>query len=428
MLGFSLRGPSKEGPLHKFGKGGVYVNEASFEAMATEIEGLLGRDLSVHADRSFVSNAVHGYSSHSNYKGAVSFPLFQTATFAHPALYESTGFAYSRCGNPTVLELENTIALLEGGLKALAFSSGLAAITCILGLFSSGEKVVVSEDLYGGTYRLFNNVFARQYGVEFIYVDTTDLVAVERAAEEGAAAFFIETPSNPMMKVTDLRAVAEIAHAHSAIVIVDNTFLTCYFQKPFDFGADLVVYSGTKYLCGHNDVTCGFVVIRDSNLLEPVFMSYMSEGAALGPFDAWLMLRSLKTLALRLEKQQSNARALVPVLKSIPAVEEVFYAGDENHPQYSISTSQASGFGAMISFNVDSEKRAQEVLRRVRLITFAESLGGCESLITYPLVQTHGAMPEEKRSYLGVGNRLLRLSVGIEDVNDIIKDIETALG
>lgn len=403
------------------------MNDSSFQTMAEEIEGLLGRDLAKHATRAFETNAVHGYSGGEEHLGAVSFPIYQTATFAHPALHESTGFAYSRCGNPTVLELENTLALLEGGLKALAFASGLAAISCVLKLFPTGSKILVSDDVYGGTYRLFNDVYAANYGLQFEYVDFSCIEAVQRACSHGVAALFVETPTNPMMKVADLAALADVAHAAGARLIVDNTFLTCYFQKPLELGADIVVYSGTKFLCGHNDSTSGFVVIRDESLLESVFMAYMSEGAALGPFDAWLMLRSLKTLSLRLEKQQANALVLAEFLETLPCVENVFYVGSPQHPQYEISCKQASGFGAMISFNVDSEQRAIDALRKVSLVTFAESLGGCETLITYPLVQTHGAIPQHVREPLGVGGRLLRLSVGIEDVNDLIKDLEAAL-
>ena len=403
------------------------MDDSNFKAMASEIHGLLGIDQSRHDTRAFSTKAVHGYGDSPDSSGAVSFPLYQSATFRHPALHQSTGFAYSRCGNPTVLELENTIAMLEGGLKALAFCSGMAAISCVVKLFESGDTVLVSDDLYGGTHRLFQDVYAQRYGIRFESVDFCDAEAVEAACENGVAAFFIETPTNPMMKVADLSALADIAHAHEALLIVDNTFLTCYFQRPFELGADLVVYSGTKYLCGHNDVVCGFVVIRDDTLLERVFMDYMSEGDALGPFEAWLMLRSLKTLPLRLEAQQERARAIVGFLKAHPHVNRVLYVGDPDHPQYSLSCRQGSGFGAMISFRVDSVARAEQVLKRVRVISFAESLGGVESLITYPIVQTHGSVPAETRERLGITDTLLRLSVGVEDVNDLIADLDQAL-
>ncbi|WP_261433850.1 trans-sulfuration enzyme family protein [Berryella wangjianweii] len=401
------------------------MDDSSFEAMAAQIEGLLGIDPTACRWKP-ETVAVHGYQGREPRTGAVSYPIYQSATFAHPALNETTGYAYSRCGNPTVLELENTIAQLEGGIKALAFASGLAAVSTVLKSFVAGDHLIVSLDLYGGTYRLFNDVYTR-YGVEFSFIDFTDLAAVEQAIRPNTRAFFVETPTNPTMSVVDLRATADLAHAHGALLVVDNTFLTPYFQRPFDHGADLVVYSGTKYLCGHNDVICGFAVIKDAALLERVFMDYMSEGAALAPFEAWLMLRSLKTLGVRLERQQRNALELCRHLKSHPHVTDVHYVGDSDHPQYDVSCRQTTGFGAMISFNVDTPERAHAVLERVELIAFAESLGGCESLVTYPLVQTHGSMPKELRDRLGIGERFLRLSVGLEDASDLIADLDRAL-
>ena len=403
------------------------MDDSSFKSMADEIEGLLGIDPLRHDGVGFATKAVHGYHAVPDVTGAISQPIYQSATFAHPGLHRSTGFAYSRCGNPTVLELEDTIAMLEGGLKALAFCSGMSAISCVIKLFERGDVVLVSDDLYGGTHRLFQDVYASRYGIEFRSVDFCDLDAVESACTEPVAAFFVETPTNPMMKVADIEALAELAHAHGAVLIIDNTFLTCYFQRPIDLGADLVVYSGTKYLCGHNDVICGFVIIRDENLLERVFMDYMSEGDALGPFEAWLMLRSLKTLPLRLDAQQERALELCGFLKSHPHVTRVLYVGDPAHPHYELSCRQASGFGAMISFDVDTPERVERILERVKLITFAESLGGVESLITYPAVQTHGSVPVATRERLGITDTLLRLSVGIEDINDLIADLERAL-
>ena len=406
------------------------MDDSSFKAMSAEIEGLLGIDRSRHADLAFATKAVRGYGAVPDATGAVSQPIYQTATFAHPALHRSTGFAYSRCGNPTVLELEDTVAMLEGGRKALAFCSGMATISCVIKLFERGDVVLVSDDLYGGTHRLFQDVYAPRYGIEFRAVDFSDLDEVKRVCGQVGkpAAFFVETPTNPMMKVADIAALAELAHAHGARLVVDNTFLTCYFQRPLELGADVVVYSGTKYLCGHNDVICGFVVVGDDDgLLERVFMDYMSEGDALAPFEAWLMLRSLKTLALRLEAQQGNALALCKFLKAHPHVTDVLYVGDPDHPAFELSSRQSTGFGAMISFYVDSAERAERVLERVGLITFAESLGGVESLITYPAVQTHGSVPVEIRERLGITDTLLRLSVGAEDAADLIADLDQAL-
>ena len=403
------------------------MDDSSFEAMAAEIQGLLGIDKTRHSNWSLETNAIHGYEGRDPQTGAVSFPIYQTATFAHPALHESTGFAYSRCGNPTVLELENTIALLEGGLKAYAYTSGMAAITTLLKMFEHGDHLLVSDDLYGGTYRLLVDVYSKRYGIEFDFVDFSDLDAVKRAIKGNTKGFFLETPTNPMMHVSDIRALSDLAHDAGAILIVDNTFLTCYFQRPLDLGADVVVYSGTKYLCGHNDVTCGFVVIKDETLLERSFMDYMSEGGALAPFEAWLMLRSLKTLGVRLRQQEKSAKAICAFLKSHPHVTDVFYVGDPEHKSYELSQRQTTGSGAMISFNVDSNERLLEVLKRVELITFAESLGGAESLITYPLVQTHGSIPARIRDERGIGERLLRLSVGLEDADDLIRDLDQAL-
>lgn len=405
------------------------MDDSNFKAMADEIEGLLGIDRGRDAGLGFATKAVHGYGAFPDAAGSVSQPLYQTATFAHPALHHSTGFAYSRCGNPTVLELEDTIALLEGGCKALAYCSGMAAISSIVKLFEAGDIVLVSDDLYGGTHRLFQDVYAARYGIDFRSVDFSDLAAVESACAEAdqIKAFFVETPTNPTMKVADIRALAELAHGRGALLIVDNTFLTCYFQRPFELGADLVIYSGTKYLCGHNDVICGFVVIRDEELIERVFMDYMSEGDALGPFDAWLMLRSLKTLTLRLDAQQQRAQEICTFLKGHPHVSRVLYVGDPDHPQYELSCAQSTGFGAMISFYTDSVERAERMLERVQLVTFAESLGGVESLVTYPAVQTHGSIPAEIRERIGITDTLLRLSVGTEDAADLVADLDQAL-
>ena len=402
------------------------MNDSSFEAMAGEIEGLLGIDQEKHAGWHPDSIAVRGYEGIDEKTGSISYPLYQSATFAHPAWGESTGYCYARCGNPTRLELENTIALLEGGLKALAFSSGMAAITTLLKVLCSGDHVLVSDDLYGGTYRLFSGIYT-QYGIEFDYVDLADAGVLATAFKSNTKLVFLETPTNPTMKVADIAAVAKAAHAHGAYLAVDNTFLTMYFQKPFEYGADVVIYSGTKYLCGHNDVLSGFLVLRDRTLLEPLFNATMSEGNQLGPFDSWLMLRSLKTLGVRLRQQERNALRIAEALKANPHVTDVFYVGDPEHPDYDLSRRQTTGFGAMISFKTDTHERALAVLERTKLILFAESLGGTESLVTYPLVQTHGSIPPEMREALGIDDRLLRLSVGIEDIDDLLADLEQAL-
>ena len=402
------------------------MNDFSFEAMADEIDGLLGIDQQKHAGWHADSIAVRGYEGIDARTGSISYPLYQSATFAHPAWGQSTGYCYSRCGNPTRLELENTIALLEGGKKAMAFSSGMAAITTLLKLLRAGDHVLVSDDLYGGTYRLFSNIYT-QYGLEFDYVDLTDPDVLAASFKPNTRLVFLETPTNPTMKVADVAAVGEAAHAHGAVFAVDNTFLTMYFQKPFELGADVVIYSGTKYLCGHNDVLSGFLILRDNTLLEPLFNATMSEGNQLDPFDSWLMLRSLKTLGVRLRQQERNAKRIAEALKANPHVTDVFYVGDPDHPNYELSKRQTTGFGAMISFKTDTHERALAVLERTKLILFAESLGGTESLVTYPLVQTHGSIPKPMLDKLGIDDRLLRLSVGIEDIDDLLADLEQAL-
>lgn len=402
------------------------MNDSSFEAMADEIDGLLGIDQQKHAGWHADSIAVRGYEGIDARTGSISYPLYQSATFAHPAWGQSTGYCYSRCGNPTRLELENTIALLEGGKKAMAFSSGMAAITTLLKLLRAGDHVLVSDDLYGGTYRLFSNIYT-QYGLEFDYVDLTDPDVLAASFKPNTRLVFLETPTNPTMKVADVAAVGEVAHAHGAVLAVDNTFLTMYFQKPFELGADVVIYSGTKYLCGHNDVLSGFLILRDNTLLEPLFNATMSEGNQLDPFDSWLMLRSLKTLGVRLRQQERNAKRIAEALKANPHVTDVFYVGDPDHPNYELSKRQTTGFGAMISFKTDTHERALAVLERTKLILFAESLGGTESLVTYPLVQTHGSIPKPILDKLGIDDRLLRLSVGIEDIDDLLADLEQAL-
>lgn len=402
------------------------MNDSSFEAMADEIDGLLGIDQKKHAGWHADSIAVRGYEGIDARTGSISYPLYQSATFAHPAWGQSTGYCYSRCGNPTRLELENTIALLEGGKKAMAFSSGMAAITTLLKLLRAGDHVLVSDDLYGGTYRLFSNIYT-QYGLEFDYVDLTDPDVLAASFKPNTRLVFLETPTNPTMKVADVAAVGEAAHAHGAVFAVDNTFLTMYFQKPFELGADVVIYSGTKYLCGHNDVLSGFLILRDNTLLEPLFNATMSEGNQLDPFDSWLMLRSLKTLGVRLRQQGRNAKHIAEALKANPHVTDVFYVGDPDHPNYELSKRQTTGFGAMISFKTDTHERALAVLERTKLILFAESLGGTESLVTYPLVQTHGSIPKSLLDKLGIDDRLLRLSVGIEDIDDLLADLEQAL-
>lgn len=357
--------------------------------------------------------------------GAVSTPIYQSATFRHPALGESTGFDYSRGINPTRLELERTLALLEQGRSGLAFASGMGAISTLIKLFKPGDHLIVSEDLYGGTYRLFTTYY-EQYGLRFSWIDTSDFSRVEAARTPETKALFIETPSNPMMKVTDIRRCADFMHQYKGLLIVDNTFLSPYFQNPLMLGADIVVHSGTKYLAGHNDTVSGFVVLAHDDLEEPLRTAQKTEGACLAPFDAWLTLRGIKTLALRMRQCEKNAFRIAHWLRTHKRVAEVFFTGFEDHPQYALSQSQSRGAGGMISFYVKKAEDIPVLLKSVRLILFAESLGGVESLLTYPLVQTHNAIPEAMRRAAGVTDRLMRLSVGIEDADDLIADLSAA--
>jgi cystathionine gamma-synthase len=369
--------------------------------------------------------AVHGGSSFEGRTGAVSVPIYQSSTFRHSGLGESTGFDYSRGLNPTRSELEKTLARLEGGRYALAFASGMGAISAFIKLFKPGDHLLISEDLYGGTYRLFNDYY-RHYGFSFSWVDTSNADKLRDALRDKTMAVFIETPSNPMMKVTDIRFCASLIHERGGLLAVDNTFLSPYFQNPLALGADLVVHSGTKYLAGHNDTLSGFLVHSRDDLEEKLRDIQKSEGASLSPFDSWLTLRGIKTLALRMERHALNGRKVAQWLRGQDIVERVFYTGFEDHPQFELSRAQTRGHSGMVSFYLRRSADAPVILRSLSLILFAESLGGVESLITYPLVQTHAAIPEPMRLSAGVNDRLMRLSLGIENAEDLIADLDAA--
>jgi len=359
--------------------------------------------------------------------GAIAVPIYQTASFSHPALGRSTGFDYSRTSNPTRLALEETLAIADGAARGFAFASGLAALDTLLRLFAPGDRLVVTEDLYGGTFRLFERVFC-PLGIEAVYADTSDASAVRRAlADPRARAVFVESPTNPLLKIADLRALADAARARGALLIVDNTFLTPCQQRPLDLGADIALYSATKYLAGHNDVVAGALAVRAPELAEKIAFLQNACGAVLGPQDAWLVLRGLKTLPLRLRRQQENASALAAWLAGHPRVRRVLYPGLPSHPGHDILLREGIGFGGMVSFEVDNPSRIPAILERVRIFLFAESLGGVESLITYPAVQTHADIAPDIRARLGINDRLLRLSVGIEDPADLIRDLESVL-
>ena len=358
--------------------------------------------------------------------GAISAPIYQTATFRHPGAGQSTGFDYTRTDNPTRRLLEKEIAALEHGVDATAYSSGMAALTSIFFLFEAGDTLVLSEDLYGGTWRLMEEVFG-PLGLKGRYVDTSDTQAVERALDPSVKGLVIETPSNPGMRISDLKALAALAKKHGVITIADNTFLSPLRQKPLDLGADLVIHSGTKYLAGHNDTLCGLVVAREQALADRVRFLQNSVGSILGPLESWLVLRGMKTLALRLDRQEENARKLAEWLKGHPAVKAVHYPGLADHPGKAVHDAQATGPGGMISFRTRDGASALKVIDSVKVISYAESLGGMESLITYPLTQTHAALPEALRLKTGVTDDLLRFSVGIEAFEDLRDDLDQAL-
>lgn len=374
----------------------------------------------------FDSRTVHGALGCDPISGSISFPIFQSSTFRHREFGVSTGYDYTRTQNPTRQELERTVAMLESGAEAFAFSSGQAANMAVFQWLPADSDVLISSDVYGGTVRIGDIIFSKQ-NIRFHYMDLSDLDAVRRAMTPKTRMIFAETPTNPTMMVADIRALAEIAHENGAILVIDNTFMTPFFQRPLELGADLAVHSGTKYLAGHNDTCAGLVVAKDE-ALAPFFREMVqSQGACLAPMDSWLVLRGIKTLALRMERHAANAKAVAGWLRTQPHVTKVYYAGFEDRADYALSRRQCSGFSGMVSFEVDTVETAQKVLSDVKMILFAESLGGVESLITYPLTQTHCYIPEAKRLALGINERFLRLSVGIENVEDIIADLDQAL-
>ena len=360
----------------------------------------------------------------SEHYGAISFPIYQTATFAHPAVGESTGYDYSRLQNPTRAHLEKIVASLENGTDALGFSSGMAAISALMEIFHPGDHLIVDSDLYGGSIRLFKNV-SEKNGVAFTSVDCY-AEDVEPFITEKTKAVFIETPTNPMMNVTDIKKLAEITKKHHLLLIVDNTFLSPYFQNPLDLGADVVIHSGTKFLGGHNDTIAGFIVTNREEVSEKLRFIIKTTGAGLAPFDSWLILRGIKTLAVRMERAQENAMQLACWLEKQSIVKKVIYPGLPYHPGHEIMKKQSRGFGSMLTFEVVSKEIALSILKNVRLISFAESLGGTETLITYPTTQTHADVPKDVQLKNGITDCILRMSVGIEHIDDIIADLDRA--
>ncbi len=358
--------------------------------------------------------------------GALSAPIYQSATFRHPQVGQSTGYDYTRTDNPTRKQLEEEIARLEGGEGACAFSSGMAALTAVFLLFRTGDEILLSDDLYGGTWRLMEDIFL-PLGLKSRYVDMGNPEAVLKAVGPDTKALLVETPTNPLMKIADLKALGELARKKNLLYLVDNTFLSPYLQKPIQFGADVVIHSGTKYLSGHNDTLCGLAIARTKELSDRLKFILNATGGILSPFESWLVLRGMKTLALRMDRAQENAGALALFLAHHPEVTKVYYPGLRGHTSKAIHDSQARGAGAMVSFRLKSPQAAVSLINNLKIISYAESLGGVESLITYPMTQTHAAIPEEIRLRLGITGDLLRLSVGIENLEDLKNDLIQAL-
>lgn len=369
---------------------------------------------------------IHGGINGDEQTGAVSVPIYQVSTYKQDKVGQHRGYEYSRTGNPTRHALEELIKDLENGKAGFAFGSGMAAITAVMMLFNSGDHVVMTDDVYGGTYRAMTKVLNR-VGIDSVFVDTSDPANIEKAIQENTKAIYVETPTNPLLKITDLQKVSDIAKANDLYLIVDNTFNTPYWQNPIDFGADIVVHSATKYLGGHSDVVSGLVVVNSEQLAEDLHFVLNSTGGILGPNDSWLLMRGIKTLGIRMEEHETNTNKIVAFLDEHPKVDKVYYPGLPSHPGHETAKRQSGGYGGMISFDVGSGARADQVLSRVKYFTLAESLGAVESLISVPAKMTHASIPKDRREELGVTDGLIRVSVGLEDVDDLIEDLKQAL-
>ena len=374
----------------------------------------------------FATTAIHAGQEPDSATGAVSVPIYQTSTYAQDGLGKHKGFEYARTSNPTRLALERNLAALEGAQFGYAFASGMAAIDATLKLVKAGDHVIVSDNTYGGTNRLFKRVLAN-YGIEFDFVDTADVTNVEAAIKENTRMVFVETPTNPVMIVTDLKAVSDTAHAAGARVVCDNTFMSPYLQRPMEFGVDIVVHSTTKFLNGHSDGIGGAVILNNEDDAAWIAFVQNSAGAILSPFDSWLVMRGVKTLALRMEQHDKAGRTVAAFLEDHPKVLKIYYPGSTSHPQHELAKRQQRGFGSMVSFDVGSLAAARTVLESVKVCTLAESLGGVETLVCHPATMTHASVAPEVRERLGITEGLVRISVGIEDTDDIIADIDQAL-
>ena len=370
---------------------------------------------------------IHGGVDGDETTGAVNVPVYQTSTYKQDGLGQTRGgWEYSRTGNPTRAALEKLIADLEKGEYGLAFASGLAAISTVLSLFKTGDKLIVSDNIYGGTFRILDNVF-NNFDITYKIVDTSDLEAVKAAIDDDVKAIYVESPANPLLTVTDIEAVSKVAKESGRLLIVDNTFMTPYLQRPIELGADIVIHSGTKYLGGHSDVVSGFVVVNDKKLADRLYYLQNAIGGILGPWDSYLMIRGIKTLGVRMDRHVENAKKIAEWLVDSGYVDKVYYPGLESDPGYETQKKQADGPGAMISFTLKKQYDYKKFFKSVKLVTLAESLGGVESLVCHPATMTHAAIPKEIRDEVGITDELIRLSVGIEDVNDIIADLEQAI-
>jgi cystathionine beta-lyase/cystathionine gamma-synthase len=374
----------------------------------------------------FATDAIHTGQEPDPATGAIIVPIYQTSTFVQEELGKHKGFEYARTANPTRTALERNLAALELGSFGFAFASGMAATNALLTLFKSGDHVVAGHNLYGGTFRLFDRVL-KNFGLTFSYINTTHLDEVERALHPNTRLLFVETPTNPIMEITDLAAAAELAHRHDVLLAVDNTFMSPYLQRPLEYGADLVVHSTTKYLNGHSDGVGGAVILRDTALADRLRFLQNAAGAILGPMDSWLVLRGVKTLAVRMRQHSENGMVVAQFLAKHPKVQKVHYPGLPDHPQHALAQRQMTGFGGMLSFESGSLENAKAILKSVRLCSLAESLGGVETLISHPASMTHSSVPAADRERLGITDGLVRISVGIEDVEDLIADLEQAL-
>ena len=376
----------------------------------------------------FATRAIHVGQDPDPATGATIVPIYQTSTYTQEAPGQHKGYEYSRSGNPTRAALEECVAALEGAEYGLAFASGLAATTAVMSLLSPGDHIVAGDDLYGGSYRLFDKVLQKSNGLDFTFVDTTDPESVERALRPETKLLWIETPTNPMLTLSDVALLSEMAHARGATVAVDNTFASPYFQQPLSLGADIVVHSTTKYMGGHSDVVGGAVMTSDGEAHERIKFYQNAAGAVPGAFDAWIVLRGLKTLAVRMRQHEENALAVARFLQNHPQVATVNYPGLPTHPQHDLAKRQMSGFSGMVSFTLKGgAEAAYAAVQKTEVFHFAESLGGVESLITHPATMTHAAIPKEQREVRGVTDGLLRLSVGIEDAEDLIADLDGAI-